>query len=97
MLTLGVCVVGGQLVGRARVEYAHEHFGHFLANERQRPREHVHEVGQPVRMWRAVELANVHHVVLVLENGRLKSFFTVFIKLTLTKYDEMFVSSTLLL
>ena len=85
MLTLGVCVVGGQLVGRARVEYAHEHFGHLLANERQRPREHVHEVGQPVRVWRAVELANVHHVVLVLENGRLMSFFCSFYEVNFDK------------
>lgn len=45
---------------------------YLFANKRQRPREHVHKVGQPVRMRRAVELANVHHVVLVLENGGLR-------------------------
>ena len=41
----------------------------FLAHERKGPGENVHEVGQPVRMWRAVELANVHNVVFVLEDG----------------------------
>ena len=66
--TFGVLV--GELVLGAYVEYAHEHFGHFFADKRQRPREHVHEVGQPVRMRRTVELAYVHHVVLVFEYGR---------------------------
>lgn len=41
----------------------------FLADERQRPGEDVEEVRQPVGMRNAVELTNVHHVVLVLENG----------------------------
>ena len=46
--------------------------GHtLLADERERPGEHVHEVGQPVGVRRAVELADVHHVVLVLEDGSL--------------------------
>ena len=44
----------------------------FLANERQRPCEDVHEVGQPVRVRRAVELTNVHYVVLVLQDCRCK-------------------------
>lgn len=43
----------------------------FLADERQRPREHVHEVGQPVRMRGAVELPYVHDVVFVLQHSSL--------------------------
>ena len=42
----------------------------FLSDERQTPREHVHEVRQPVRMGRTVKLANVHHIVLIFQNGR---------------------------
>lgn len=37
----------------------------FLSYKRQGPGEHVHEVRQPVRVWRAVKLTYVHHVVLV--------------------------------
>lgn len=44
----------------------------FFANEGQGPREDVHEVRQPVRMRRAVELPDVHHVVFVLEDSRWK-------------------------
>jgi hypothetical protein len=44
---------------------------YLLADEGQRPGEHVNKVGQPVGVRRAVELANVHHVVLVLEDGGL--------------------------
>jgi hypothetical protein len=36
-------------------------FGH----EGERPGEDVHEVGQPVRVGRVIELANVHHCVFV--------------------------------
>ena len=38
----------------------------LLANERQTPREDIHEVGQPVGVRAAVELSDVHDVVLVL-------------------------------
>lgn len=41
----------------------------FLSNERQGPSENVHEVWQPIRVRRAVELPDVHHVVLVLQDG----------------------------
>jgi hypothetical protein len=37
----------------------------------QTPSKDVHEVGQPVRMRRAIELSNIHDVVLVLENSSL--------------------------
>ena len=37
----------------------------FLADERQGPGEDVHEVGEPVGVGAAVELPDVHHVVLV--------------------------------
>ena len=37
----------------------------LLANKRQTPREDIHEVGQPVGMRAAVELPNVHDIVLV--------------------------------
>ena len=37
----------------------------FLAYKRQRPREHVHEIGQPVGMGWTVELTDIHHIVLV--------------------------------
>jgi SepF-like predicted cell division protein (DUF552 family) len=43
----------------------------LLSNERQTPSEDVHEVRKPVRVRRAVELADVHDVVLVLEHGGL--------------------------
>ena len=41
----------------------------LFPHEGQRPREDVHEVGQPVRVLHCVELADVHHVVLVLQHG----------------------------
>ncbi len=43
----------------------------LLADEGQTPGEDVHEVGQPVGVRAAVELPNVHHVVLILQNGSL--------------------------
>ena len=43
----------------------------LLSDERQTPREHIHEVWQPVRMRCAVELPDVHDVVLILEHGSL--------------------------
>ena len=43
----------------------------LLSDERQGPREDVHEVGQPVWVRCAVELPDVHDVVLVLEYGSL--------------------------
>lgn len=43
----------------------------FLANKRKRPCEDVHEVRQPVWVGRTVELADVHHVVLILQHRRL--------------------------
>ena len=43
----------------------------FLSNKRKRPCEYVHEVGQPIWMGGAVELSNVHHIVLVLQHCRL--------------------------
>lgn len=42
----------------------------FLADKWQGPGENVHEVGQPVRVRWAVELSDVHHVVLVLQHCR---------------------------
>ena len=42
----------------------------LLPHEGQGPGEDVHEVGQPVGVGGAVELADVHHVVLVLQHGR---------------------------
>ena len=43
----------------------------FFSDEWKGPGEDVHEVGQPVGVGGAVELADVHDVVLVLEYGRL--------------------------
>ena len=56
----------------------------LLANERKRPSEYIHEVGQPIWVWRTVceqlvfdllqgmhlltELSNVHNVVLILQD-----------------------------
>lgn len=40
----------------------------LLSDERETPREDVHEVRQPVRMRGRVELADVEHVLLVLED-----------------------------
>ena len=45
----------------------------LLANERQTPREDIHEVGQPVGVRAAVELSDVHDVDLVLKNCSLKN------------------------
>lgn len=41
----------------------------FLADEGQWPREDVHEVGQPIRVRRAVELPDVHDIVLVFQHS----------------------------
>jgi hypothetical protein len=41
----------------------------LLADERQTPCEDVHKVREPVRVRRAVELPDVHHVALVLQDG----------------------------
>lgn len=40
----------------------------FLSNEWQRPGEHVHEVGQPVRVRGAVKLPDVHHIILIFQH-----------------------------
>lgn len=42
----------------------------FLSNKRKRPGEDVHEVGQPVRVWGAVELSYVHHIVFIFKHSR---------------------------
>ena len=42
----------------------------FLSHKGQGPGEDVHEVGQPVGVRRAVELTDVHHVVLILQHRR---------------------------
>lgn len=44
----------------------------FFTYKRQGPREHVHEVGQPIRMRWTVELPDIHHVVLILQHCRLE-------------------------
>lgn len=41
----------------------------LFSNEWQTPSEHVHEIGQPVRMWGAVELADIHDIILILEHS----------------------------
>lgn len=41
----------------------------FFPDKGQRPGEDVHEVWQPVRMWGAVELPDVHHVVFILQDS----------------------------
>ena len=41
----------------------------FLSNKGEGPSKDVHEVGQPIGMRGAVELSDVHYVVLVLENS----------------------------
>ncbi len=41
----------------------------FFPDKWQRPSEHVHKVGQPVGMFHCIELSDVHHIVLVLEDG----------------------------
>lgn len=41
----------------------------FLSDKWQRPGEDIHEVGQPVGMWWAVELSDVHDVVFVFEHS----------------------------
>ena len=55
----------------AGAENGDEHVGNLLADEGKRPGENVHEVREPVGVRRAVELANVHNVVLVLQHGGL--------------------------
>ena len=49
----------------------------FLSHEWHGPSEHIHEVGQPVRMFYCVELADIHHIVLVFQHG---SFVPVHVK-----------------
>lgn len=43
----------------------------LLANEWKTPGEDVHEIREPIWMRRAVELSDVHHVALVLQDSRL--------------------------
>ena len=43
----------------------------LLSNKRQRPCEYIHKIGQPVWVRCAVELPDVHDVVLVFEDGGL--------------------------
>jgi hypothetical protein len=40
----------------------------FLPNKWQTPRESVHKVGQPIRVWRAIELSDVQYVRFILED-----------------------------
>ena len=42
----------------------------FLPDKGEGPGENVHEVGQPVGVVHCVELTYVHHIVLVLQDGR---------------------------
>ena len=44
----------------------------FLPDEGEGPGENIHEVGQPVGVVHRIELTNVHHIVLVLQDGRCK-------------------------
>ena len=44
----------------------------FLSDEGEGPGEDIHEVGQPVGVVHRIELTNVHHIVLVLQDGRCK-------------------------
>ncbi|KAH3683701.1 hypothetical protein WICPIJ_005320 [Wickerhamomyces pijperi] len=48
---------------------AHQNIGDLFSNKRQRPSENVFVVRQMVRMWREVELTDVHSVAPVLQNG----------------------------
>ncbi len=43
----------------------------LVAHKRQAPFKHVHKVWKMVWVWRAVELTDVHEVVVVLEDGTL--------------------------
>ena len=43
-----------------------EIFSYLFPYKRERPSKNVHKIGQPIRMRRTVELADVHHVVFVL-------------------------------
>ncbi len=47
------------------------HVCNLLSYERKRPGEDIHKVRKPVRMGRTVELTDIHHIVLVLENSGL--------------------------
>lgn len=44
----------------------------LFPHKRQRPGKDVHEVRQPVRVRRAVELTDVHYVVLIFQHRRWK-------------------------
>mmetsp|Transcript_31464 Transcript_31464/g.50957 ORF Transcript_31464/g.50957 Transcript_31464/m.50957 type:complete len:261 (-) Transcript_31464:785-1567(-) len=55
--------IGGILVRQNRIE----HVGHFFRHKRQRPREHVHEVRQVVRMWRRHKLSDIEQLVVELQ------------------------------
>ena len=55
----------------ASVEDCDQHVCDLLANEWERPGEDVHEVREPVRVRCAVELSDVHDIVLVFEHGSL--------------------------
>lgn len=44
----------------------------FFTNKGKRPSEDIHEVWKPIGMWWAIELTNIHHIILVLQNGSWK-------------------------
>ena len=46
----------------------------FFADKGQTPRKDVHKIWQPIGMWAAVKLPDVHHVVFILQDGRLCKF-----------------------
>ena len=68
----------------ANVEHGNKHVSHFFTHERKTPSKHVHKVGQPVWVWRAVKLADIHHIVFVLEH---RSFVVVYIKIIRRRKD----------
>jgi len=44
----------------------------FFANKRKAPGENIHEVGQPIWVRTTIELANIHYIILVLQDGSLE-------------------------
>ena len=41
----------------------------FFSYKWQRPGKDIHEIWQPIRMWRAIELPDIHHIIFILQYG----------------------------
>lgn len=60
-----------ELFFRARVEDRDKHVRDFLPNEWQTPLENIFEIRKPIWVRCAVELSDIHRIILVFQHGSL--------------------------